>query len=179
MTMRAVLPILGLLTAFALAASAADDKKEPPKGNTADAKFEKFKQLAGEWVSKAPDDLGGKEVHVTYKVTAGGSAVVETIMPGTEHEMITVITKDGDDLVLTHYCMLGNQPHMKAEGKGDDKKVAFKFTGGGNMKSDKDAHMHAVTFTFVDKDNLKAEWTHFKDGKEAGPPAVFEAKRKK
>jgi hypothetical protein len=179
MTMRTVLPILGLLTAFALAANAADDKKEPAKANTADAKFERFKQLAGEWVSKAPDDLGGKEVHVTYKVTAGGSAVVETIMPGLEHEMITVITKDGDDLVLTHYCMLGNQPHMKAEGKGDDKKVAFKFTSAGNMKSEKEQHMHAVTFTFVDKDTLKAEWTHYKDGKEAGPPAVFEAKRKK
>ena len=179
MTMRAVLPILGLLTAFALAASAADDKKEPPKGNTADAKFEKFKQLAGEWVSKAPDDLGGKEVHVTYKVTAGGSAVVETIMPGTEHEMITVYTQDGDDLVLTHYCMLGNQPRMKAERGGNGKKLAFKFTGAGNLKSEKDQHMHDMTLEVVADDHIKANWTLYKDGKPAGTTTLDMTRKKK
>jgi hypothetical protein len=178
MKIRAVLPILGLLAALALAANAADDKKEPAKESSADAKFERFKQLAGEWVGKGPEEAGGKEVRASYKVTSAGSAVVETIMPGTDHEMITVITKDGDDLVLTHYCALGNQPHMKAEGKGDDKKVPFKFTGAGNMKSEKEMHMHSVTFTFVDKDTLKAEWTHYKDGKDAGTVA-FDMKRKK
>jgi hypothetical protein len=46
------------------------------------------------------------------------------------------------------------------------------------MKSDKDMHMHDVTFTFVDKDTLKTEWTHYMDGKPAGN-VVFEFKRKK
>ena len=59
--------------------------------------------------ANGPAKLGeGKDAHeatVTYKVTSGGSAVVETIGPGTEHEMVTVIHPDGDDLMLTHYCM--------------------------------------------------------------------------
>jgi hypothetical protein len=176
---RAAVSCLVLLAAFVVAAKAADDKKEKPKESAADARFECFKQLAGEWVGKNPmPDAKDKELHVTYKVTSGGSAVVETIMPGTDHEMVTVITKDGDDLSLTHYCMLGNQPHMKAPGKGDTDKVAFKFVSCGNLKSDKEMHMHEVTFVFVDKDTLKAEWAHWMDGKEGGK-ATFEMKRKK
>jgi hypothetical protein len=111
-------------------------------------------------------------------VTSNGSAVVETIGPGTDHEMVTVIHPDGDELMLTHYCAIGNQPRMKAPGKADGNKVAFAFVGATNMKSDKDMHMHNVTFTFVDKDTLKAEWTHYMDGK-AAAPTVFEMKRKK
>ncbi len=141
------------------------------------ARFEQFKQLAGDWVGKEKGKEG-MDIHVKYKVTSGGSAVVETIMPGTDHEMVTVIHPDGDDLVLTHYCMVGNQPQMKASRKGDDNTVAFKFVRATNMKSDKDMHMHDVTFTFVNKDTLRAEWTHFNDGKDAGR-VVFELKRKK
>jgi hypothetical protein len=177
MKIRAVLPFLALLSALAVTASAADEKKEPLKPKpTIHAGLDQFKQLAGDWVGKDPHE--GKDMLVNYKVTSNGSAVVETIGPGSDHEMVTVIHPDGEDLMLTHYCALGNQPKMKAKTRGDDKKVAFEFVGATNMKSDKDMHMHSVTFTFVDKDNLKAEWTHYMDGKEAGTVA-FDMKRKK
>ncbi len=155
-------------------------KEKPRKGGPADAGLERFKQLAGDWVGTISGGEGKEkqEVRVNYKVTSAGSAVVETITPGSEHEMVTLIHKDGDDLVLTHYCALGNQPRMKAERGGDDKKIAFKFAGATNLKSDKDPHMHEAVFTFVDKDTLKAEWTHYHDGKAAGT-AAFELKRKK
>jgi hypothetical protein len=177
MKVRAVLPFLALLSALAVTAYAADEKKEPLKSKpTIHAGLDQFKQLAGDWVGKDPHE--GKDMLVNYKVTSNGSAVVETIGPGTDHEMVTVIHPDGQDLMLTHYCALGNQPKMKAKTRGDDKKVAFEFVGATNMKSDKDMHMHSVTFTFVDKDNLRAEWTHYMDGKEAGTVA-FDMKRKK
>ena len=118
------------------------------------------------------------EIRVVYKVTSGGSAVVETIDPGAANEMVTVIHADGKALALTHYCMLGNQPHMKAMPKAGDNKVAFEFVNATNLKSDKDMYMRSAKFTFVDKDTLKTEWTHYKDGKESGK-AVFELKRKK
>ena len=35
--------------------------------------------------------------------------------PGTGHAMTTVYHLDGRDLVLTHYCMGGNQPRMRAK----------------------------------------------------------------
>jgi hypothetical protein len=140
--------------------------------------FARFAELAGEWTGKGMHGDTEHEVRVVYKVTSGGSAVVETFDPGTEHEMITVIHPDGDALLLTHYCMLGNQPHMKAKPKPGENKVAFEFVKATNLKSEKDMYMRNVTFTFVDKDHLKAEWTNYNEGKEAGK-AVFELKRKK
>jgi hypothetical protein len=67
---------------------------------------------------------------------------------------------------------------MKATVKADDTKVDFKFLDATNLKSDKDMHMHDVTYTFIDKDTLKAEWTNYMGGKPGGK-AVFELKRKK
>ena len=49
------------------------------------------------------------------RTTGGGSAVTETLFPGTAHEMMSVYHMDGDDLVLTHYCAGGNQPRMMLE----------------------------------------------------------------
>ena len=92
--------------------------------------------------------------------------------------MVSMIHADGPALLLTHYCMLGNQPHMKALPKPGDNKIAFAFVKVTNLKSDKDMYMRSVTFTFVDKDTIRTEWTHFKDGKESGR-ATFELKRKK
>ena len=67
---------------------------------------------------------------------------------------------------------------MKAKPKAGDNKVAFEFVKATNLKSDKDMYMRSVTFTFVDQDTLKTEWTNYNDGKEAGK-AIFELKRKK
>src|SRR5262249_38245002 len=157
------------LSAWAVGAQAQQDKKGPDKN----AALEQFKQLAGEWVGKGKHGDMEHDARIIYKVTSGGSTVVETIDPGGEHEMVTVIHADGDALLLTHYCMLGNQPQMKAISKAGDTKVAFDFVKATNLKSDKDTYMRSVTFTFVDKDTLKTEWTHYHDGKDAGK-AVFE-----
>jgi hypothetical protein len=148
---------------------------EPEK--KADA-FEKFAQLAGDWVGKGKHGDMEHEAKVSYKLTSGGSVVVETIDPAGDHEMVTVIHPDGDALMLTHYCMIGNQPQMRAKPKAGENKVAFEFVKATNMKSEKDMHMRTVTYTFVDKDTLKAEWTSWMDGKEVGK-SVFELKRKK
>ncbi|HLJ12135.1 MAG TPA: hypothetical protein VKU82_13155 [Planctomycetaceae bacterium] len=176
MTIKSTLPFFIFFAWASAPVIGQDSKKDEANGKL--AAFEQFKQLAGEWVGKeVKGPNAGIEVRVAYKVTSAGSAVVETLFPGTEHEMVTVIHRDGDDLVLTHYCALGNQPQMKASGKGEDKKIEFKFVRATNLKSEKDMHMHDVAFTFVNKDTLKSEWTHYDDGKSAGT-VVFELKRK-
>jgi hypothetical protein len=174
MTSKIAVALALALAACGLMAQARSDKD----GQGQNAAFERFAQLAGEWVGKGKHGDMEHETRIVYKVTSGGSAVVETIDPGGPHEMVTVIHPDGDALLLTHYCMLGNQPHMKAMPKAGANKVAFNFVNATNMKSDKDAHMHSVTYAFVDKDTLMTEWTHYMDGKEAGK-AVFTLKRKK
>jgi hypothetical protein len=164
--------------AWGSGASAQEKKDSDAHAKHAAGPLAQFAGLAGVWVGKGKHGEESMDAKVEYKVTSGGSAVVETIDPGGEHEMITVIHPDGDSLLLTHYCMIGNQPQMKAKPKAGDNKVAFEFVKATNMKSDKDMHMHSVTFTFVDKDTLKTEWTNNDEGKEAGK-AVFELKRKK
>jgi hypothetical protein len=142
------------------------------------AGLDKFKELAGDWEGTMHGEGQNFPVTINYKVTSNGSAVVETMGRGTEHEMVTIIHPDGKDLVLTHYCAIGNQPRMRAECKADGKTFDFQFIGATNMKSDKDMHMHSVVYTFVDHDTLKADWTNFVDGKK-GATALFELKRKK
>jgi hypothetical protein len=171
---KAIASLALMLYACALFAQAPADKKGTDKNGALD----RFKQLAGLWVGKGMHGGMEHEARIVYKVTSGGSTVVETIDPGGEHEMITVIHADGDALALTHYCMLGNQPHMRATPKPGDNKVAFKFVKATNLKSDKEMYMRSVTFTFVDNNTLRTEWTHYVDGKDAGK-AVFELKRKK
>ena len=78
-----------------------------------------------------------------YAVTAAGSAVVETVFPGSAHEMVTVYHADGPDLVLTHYCMEGNQPRMRAkDARGP--RFEFAFDGGTNIDPKRDRHMHSA-----------------------------------
>lgn len=178
MATRAALPLL-ILWASTTAALAGPEMKEPGKATGAPAAFEQFKQLAGDWAGKeVKGPHAGKEVHSSYKVTSAGSAVVETLSPGEAHEMVTVIHPDGDDLLLTHYCALGNQPQMKATGKAPGNTIAFKFVRATNLKTENDPHMHDVAYTFVDKDTLRAEWTLSKDGKSGGT-VVLEMKRVK
>lgn len=150
---------------------------EKPKAHPA---FEKLKALAGEWVD-APADAAakpGSEVKVIYRVTAAGSAVCETLLPGSAHEMVTMYHMDGDSLVLTHYCAAGNQPRMKAENSADAGKVEFKFAGGANVDPNKGLHMHEATIHFVDADHIKSRWVAYKDGKE-DHAADFNLVRKK
>ena len=170
--------IVGSLVLSLFACALVVQAQNSKKNSDTPAGFERFKELAGEWVGKGMHGDKEHEARIVYKVTAGGTAVVETIDPGGQHEMVSVIHPDGNALLFTHYCMLGNQPHMKATPKAGDNKIAFEFVKATNLKSDKDMHMRSVTFTFLDKDTLKTEWTHYADGKEAGK-AVFTLKRKK
>jgi hypothetical protein len=175
MSIRAASLFVVALSFSCAAALAGEDHHKAAK--TDSPAFERFKQLEGAWVSASeqPGHAGGGAV---FKVTSAGSAVEETMMPGTPYEMINMIHPDGDDIVLTHYCAEGNQPEMKAPGKVEGKDVAFQFVRAGNMKSINDSHMHNVTYTFVDKDTLRTKWTNYENGKPAAT-VVFEYKRKK
>ena len=166
-----------ILSALALTVGAAQEKQEHRQETAKSPAFDHFQQIAGTWEGKEVEGRPGTEVRAEYRVTAAGSAVVEMLFPNTAHEMVTVIHKDGDDLRLTHYCMAGNQPQMKASGMGDGNQVAFKFVSATNLKSPNDMHMHDVTYTFIDKDTLKSEWVNYTGGKPAGR-VVFELKRK-
>jgi hypothetical protein len=139
----------------------ADDVQSPAQ------QLVRLKSLAGTWTGKA--GLGGaaQETTVVWRVTSGGHAAMETIDPGTPHEMVTLYHLDGGKLVLTHYCAAGNQPTMRAVRSSGPDAIAFDFVRGSNMKPG-DMHMHAARISFVGPDRLDTEWTSWQGGKPAG-----------
>lgn len=138
--------------------------------------FAKLKSLEGTWVGVAAHGETIPDMSVTYKLTAAGSAVVETLFPGKPHEMVTVYTLDNGKLKGTHYCSMGNQPNLYFKSS-DAKSVTLEFKDGGNMKPG-DGHMHKAVITFVDGDHLKSAWYPMMSGK-LGEPATFDLQRKK
>ena len=156
----------------------ADDKSNPSSAKPAQAQFAQLKRLVGEWTGKAGHGDAEHEATISYKLTAAGSTVVETVFAGTAHEMVTMYHLDGDAVVLTHYCALGNQPRMKAEATGDPKKLVFRFLDGTNLDAAKDMHMHEATLEFVADDHIRSAWTSYTNGK-PDSVAKFDLKRKK
>jgi len=152
-----------LVLAAALAACAAPSH-EPSADAAAEASFARLAALQGEWIDTEGTMTTKGAVLATYKVSSGGSAVVETLFPGQAEEMITVYTRDGDDLVLTHYCMLGNQPRMRATQLGGNV-LQFEFEGGNNLDPGRDDHMHSARLEFVSADELRTEWEGWSRGR--------------
>jgi hypothetical protein len=71
--------------------------------------FDQLKSLASAWKGK---NSQGEPVRVSYRMTAGGSALMSEIN-GHGEDMISMIHFDGPNrLLLTHYCTAGNQPRM-------------------------------------------------------------------
>ena len=156
--------VLAALVLSARAVAAAPNPAAAPARPTL-ASLERFKTLAGEWVAAEDGDMVKKgDLVARYAVTASGSAVVETVFPGSEHEMVTVYHADGPDLVLTHYCMEGNQPRMRARGA-QGSRIAFAYDGGTNIDPKRDRHMHSATFDLVGADEIRSEWSELAEGK--------------
>jgi hypothetical protein len=131
----------------------------------ASAAFERFKALAGDWVAAEDGEMAKKgDLVARYAVTAGGSAVVETVLPGAPHEMVTVYHADGPDLVLTHYCVEGNQPRMRAKAA-TGPRFDFAFDGGANIDPARDRHMHSAWLELLGENEIRSEWTELAEGK--------------
>jgi hypothetical protein len=143
-----------LLLALQLAAYCDDKNGQQPPLPT-NSSFEKIKKLAGTWLAADKDGKPTDQVVSIIKVTAGGSVVHETLFPGQPDEMVSIYTVDGPDLIMTHYCVLGNQPRMKADPKSPANQISFQFAGGSNLDPKKDKHMHAATLTIVDDSHIE------------------------
>jgi len=154
----------------ALPAAAAPDSK---------AAFERLKALAGSWEGKAGH---GAELQpgatVRWENISNGTAVMETLFPGTPHEMRSVYFLDGGELVLTHYCAMGNQPKMRLSPASTDRTLVFDFAGGTNVDPAKDAHVHSGKITVASPDALEAEWTVWAGGKQTGANRFVLARKK-
>ncbi len=157
-----ILSSLFVLSQVALAGEAEHSMPNP----TVAKEFAVMKQLLGTWVGTT--QMQGQEapMKVTYRLSSAGTAVTERMMEGTDHEMVSVYHKDGDSLAMTHYCALGNQPHMKLKAA-DAKSISFEMDEPRGIQSTEEPHMHAVTLTLKSDNELQQQWTHYVNGKQA------------
>ena len=159
-TVKIVAGILGL----GLGLVWAMEEHQMPK-RTYSMEFEQVKNLAGSWKGTGFHPDGKTEPAFTeYRVTSNGSAVEERLMPGTPHEMVDMYTEENGKVAMTHYCAIGNQPHMISK-QADSKKIALETTVVPGLDAAKDMHMHALTLEFPDKDHLVQTWTSHTGGK--------------
>ncbi len=163
-----------LLVALMVAAPqlvSAQMEMQPYQGS---AEFERMKGLVGIWEGDMPMKGKGEEMpeehakmmqrmRVSYRLTAGGSAILETFGPGTPMEMVSVYHDRGGKLSMTHYCMLGNQPRMDLQAT-EDGKMMFMFSEDNEVDPAKGMHMHSLAMSMVDKDNIVQRWTMFQEG---------------
>jgi hypothetical protein len=141
--------------------------------SSAQKALDRFKSMVGTWQGKSPT---GDTSEVTYRLTAGGTAVMADMhMAG--DDMMSMYYVNGDDLLMTHFCPSNNQPRMKAAISSDLNTVSFDFMDATNMRGPNAGHMHRAVFLFSDADHYTEEWT-WKQA-EKSSTMHFEMQRKK
>ncbi len=164
---------LGVAAGMAMVGCASGPQRERTPGERgaltgarATAAYERFKALEGMW---GGDSTKGWNERITYKVIAGGSAVLESSFdahPG--EQMVTMIHPDNGRLMLTHYCVARNQPRLVLTGADENSGVyTFEFLDATNLPTRDKGHMDKVVFKFIDADHFSSQWTWYEKGKEA------------
>jgi hypothetical protein len=173
----AVLLAFSLL--FGLPLYAASDEPETAKQSPPDPPhlLDRFKALAGTWSGEGLDGNSMPNATVSYTVTAGGNAVEELLFAGTSHEMRTLYVRDGDDVVLVHFCASGHHPKMRARAGQAGDRIVFDFDHGVNFDPASAGHMHDASFSFVGPDELRTRWQFWQGGKPSEHVADMHFKR--
>jgi len=154
--------ILIAMTLLALARIAG--AQQPAGKSSAESQFDRLKELAGDWQAIAVEN--GKETTglLTFRVASGGSVLLADLAPGTAHEMITMFHRDSEDLLATHYCLIGNQPRLRAVAGTDPKVISFEFKDATNLPNQTVPHMGGVRITMIDANHHTEEWSVVANG---------------
>ena len=125
--------------------------------------FDKLKTLAGTWGGT----FEGGPLQVSLRVTSMGNALMHEMKGGGPEDPITMFNVDGDRLLLTHYCDVGNRPRMVGKVSADGKTMEFDFLDVAG--STENGHMQHVVFNFIDSDHHTELWEFaMTDGKKMG-----------
>ena len=157
-----LLAVVLVATGVAITAATGDTGGTPIDAKAA---FAQLKQLEGVWEAPA---AGGKTARTEFELTANGTVLIErytnAALPG-GGKMATAYHLDGNDLVLTHYCIANNQPVLRAERfDAATREIQFEFLRAGNLPSPAAGHMHRASYRIVDADHFVTEWDFFENG---------------
>ena len=152
-----------LLIASLLLATAAGLGADRSAKLDADNAFTRLKTLVGQWEGNT--SMG--KVQVSYDLVAGGTALVERESGEKMPAMLTVYYVDKGRLLLTHYCVAGNQPRMQALAFNPETgELDFQFLDATNLASPNAGHMHNAKIRVVDNNKMTSEWQFYENGRQ-------------
>ena len=114
--------------------------------------FQIFKSLQGKWAIHSK----GKTLAMimSYEVGSKGSIVTEQF--GKE---LSVIYRDGENLVMTHFCNAGNEPRLRLTDS-EPGLLEFRMFDITNLKNTDAAHVQKIIYRIIDHQqiNLQIVW---------------------
>jgi len=155
----AIIVILGLVPGL-LAANSGEYKMAVSHSKD----FEKMKELVGVWEGTTDMGKGTQTIKATYELTSAGNAILERLFFGLPHEMVTVYHDFNGKLTLTHYCSLGNQPHMELMNPGENNMLFVLSEKNHGLSSVNETHMHALKISFDSKGSITHTWSLYEKG---------------
>ena len=161
-----------LALAFTAFPAFEDTAEHPYPKPQASPELERIKALAGTWEGQS--ETGGKveDAKVEYTLSSGGSAVVEKLFPGTEHEMVSVYYDENGKLAMQHYCMLAAKPKLDLKSS-DAKNIELDFSKSNTIDTSQ-PHMHSLSLSFPSEKELVQRWTGFEgEGKQHSTVMTF------
>src|SRR5580658_9614588 len=121
--------------------------------------FDHLRSLAGEWHADLP---GFGAMTTLIRTVSNGEAIEETLGTTTDN-VISIYTRDGSKLLVTHFCALTPDGHIArlATGPltGSPKQIEFTFVGASNLHSQTAPHMRQLVIEFTDADHFTEKWT--------------------
>ena len=142
--------------------------------------FARIAALEGEWEPAADDAV--MPYTAVFVVSSGGSVVREIMFPGEPHEMTNLYHMDGRDLVLTHYCAVGNQPRMiarEARQTAEGTVYEFDFDSVSNLRPEHDHYMGTMTLTLLHDGTIRQDWRSYDRNGKLTEPTVLALRRKR
>ncbi len=150
--MRTISRILAMAAILALMGTAGRAST-----GSSDAAWEKLKTLVGDWEGT----VEGHPAKVSYRLVSSGTAIEESLSAPHGGDMVTIYTRDGSRLLMTHYCSENNQPRMLASGLSPDgRQITFAFLDVANLASPDTSHMVGLVLVIPDADHLTQKWTN-------------------
>lgn len=118
-------------------------------GNSETA-FDTFKGFQGKWTIQST----GKTlpIEMTYEVGSNGAIVTERF--GKE---LSVIYRDGQSLLMTHFCNGGNQPRLRLKESSRPGLFEFDMFDITNLKNADAAHVEKIIYTVTDDKKIDLE----------------------
>jgi hypothetical protein len=126
--------------------------------------FEQMKALAGEWQAELP---GYGQIADSIRVVSKGTAIEETLGTPADNE-VSLYTRDGKRVLLTHFCALTADGHVArletGALRGSPGELAFTLASLSNLHDEAAPHMRRVVITFIDRDHFRERWTKTENG---------------